>query len=130
MKVVLLQYYKDKYNKARSPLDGDTTDDGDDNTAVVANIIASYAANYKIIIVTAILNVFKNNYQLIRWNACGDITQPKCVKSTTLNLSSLIRLLVHKSVGSPEEITLATDIVRPLYKRLKHYIDNKKYKIS
>merc|ERR1712215_232723 len=55
-----------------------------------------------------IVTVFRNNSNLIRWNPRGEFILPKYVDNSTINLKSLLKILVYVKEGSEQEIGIVT----------------------
>ena len=74
----------------------------------------------------SIVRIFRNNANLIKWNSEGDFVLPNYVDNLSINLNSLLRILVYANVGSDQEIESAIEIINPFYKSIKDFIVNKK----
>ena len=131
IKIQLLQFLKDKYDKTRTSYetleeheeDIDPYYDGYDK--ILHSILDSMGVEKRRKAMD-IVQVFLNNNNLIRWNSEGDFILPKYVDNSTINLKSLLRTLLYVNVGSEPEIQSTITIIKPFYKSIKQYILNKK----
>lgn len=130
IKIQLLQYLKDKYDKARMPREpSDELDDVDayyDAYDKKTQSILNSMTGEKRAKALDIVRVFQNNTNLIRWNSAGDFLLPKYVDTSAINLNSLLKTLLYAGAGSAREIQATIDIIEPFYKSIKHNIVNKK----
>ena len=138
IKVQLLQYLKDKYNKTRGAFDPSEDDDDDeDNTGVNAD--PNYDGHNRLLrsIMDAmgpekknkaksIISFFLSNNNVIRWNSEGEFTLPKYVNTSIINLGSLMRILLYANLGTEREVEEVIHVVRPFYKSIKDFIVNKR----
>ena len=136
IKVQLLQYLKDKYDKTRGAFDP-SEDDDDDNTGVNAD--PNYDGHNRLLqsIMDAmgpekknkaksIISFFLSNNNVIRWNSEGEFTLPKYVDTSIINLGSLMRILLYANLGTEREVEEVIHVVRPFYKSIKDFIVNKR----
>ena len=130
IKIQLLQYLKDKYDKARMPREpSDELDDVDayyDAYDKKTQSILNSMTGEKRAKALDIVRVFQNNTNLIRWNSAGDFLLPKYVDTSAINLNSLLKTLLYAGAGSAREIQATIDIIDPFYKSIRHNIVNKK----
>ena len=130
IKIQLLQYLKDKYDKARMPREpSDELDDVDayyDAYDKKTQSILNSMSGEKRAKALDIVRVFQNNTNLIRWNSAGDFLLPKYVDTSAINLNSLLKTLLYAGAGSAREIQATIDIIDPFYKSIRHNIVNKK----
>ena len=127
IKIHLLQFLKDKYNKTREPygaFEGD--EDEDEPSDKIIHTIMYPMGPEKRKMVLSIVRIFRNNANLIKWNSEGDFVLPNYVDNLSINLNSLLRILVYANVGSNQEIESAIEIIKPFYKSIKNFIVNKK----
>ena len=138
IKVQLLQYLKDKYDKTRGAFDpSEDDDDDDDNTGVNAD--PNYDGHNRLLrsIMDAmgpekknkaksIISFFLSNNNVIRWNSEGEFTLPKYVDTSIINLGSLMRILLYANLGTEREVEEVIHVVRPFYKSIKDFIVNKR----
>ena len=130
IKVQLLQYLKDKYDKVKIPREpSDELDDIDGNYDAydkkTQSILNSMSVEKRAKALD-IVRVFQNNTNLIRWNSAGDFLLPKYVDTSAINLNSLLKTLLYAGAGTAREILATIDIIEPFYKSIKHNIVNKK----
>ena len=130
VKIQLLQYLKDKYDKARMPRepsadldDIDTYYDAYDKK--IQSILNSMSAEKRAKALD-IVRVFQNNSNLIKWNSAGDFILPKYIDTSTINLNSLLKTLLYANAGTAREIQSTIDIIKPFFKSIRHNIVNKK----
>ena len=130
IKIQLLQYLKDKYDKARVPrepsADLDDVDAYYDAYDKKTQSILNSMTVEKRAKALDIVRVFQNNSNLIRWNSAGDFILPKYVDTSTINLNSLLKTLLYANAGTAREIQSTIDIIEPFYKSIKQNIVNKK----
>ena len=137
IKVQLLQYLKDKYDKTRGAFDPSEDDDDGDNTGINAD--PNYDGHSRLlhsIIDTMghekknkaknIISFFLRNSNVIKWNSEGEFTLPKYVDTSIINLSSLMRILLYANLGTEREVEEVIHVVRPFYKSIKDFIVNKR----
>ena len=130
IKIQLLQYLKDKYDKVKIPREpSDELDDIDANYDAydkkTQSILNSMSVEKRAKALD-IVRVFQNNTNLIRWNSAGDFLLPKYVDTSAINLNSLLKTLLYAGAGTAREILATIDIIEPFYKSIKHNIVNKK----
>ena len=130
IKIQLLQFLRDKYDKTRSSYDTVEIEDEeesnyDDYDKILHATLDPMSADKRRRALD-IVTVFRNNSNLIRWNPRGEFILPKYVDNSTINLKSLLKILVYVKEGSEQEIESAIDIIKPFYKAIKHHIVNKK----
>ena len=130
IKIQLLQFLKDKYDKTRAPydnfeLDVDEDPDYDTNVEILHSILDPMGVQ-KRRKAKDIATVFLNNGNLIKWDSRGNFILPKYVDNSTINLKSLLRTLVYSNEGSEQEIQSTVEIIKPFFKSVKHLIVNKK----
>ena len=122
IKIQLLQFFRDRYDKSRLPYDtADPIEEGDPN-AVLHSILEPMSV-YKKNKASKIIKVFLNNSNVITWNSMGEFILPRYA---TINLRSLLRTLVYANEGSDREILSTVEIIKPFYKHIKQDIVNKK----
>ena len=131
IKIHLLQFLKDKYNKTRAPYGAfepneDEDPNGEDGSDKILHTIMYPMGVEKRKLALSIVRIFRNNANLIKWNSKGDFVLPNYVDNLSINLNSLLRILVYANVGSDQEIESAIEIINPFYKSIKDYIVNKK----
>ena len=135
LKISLLQHYKDKYDKARlsgDNFDQDMMDDEDDESRLNMNdkptriILDGIPLLDKRRNAQEILRVFMNNRSIILWDSQGNFSLPKYIDNSKINLSSLIRILVYSNEGDDEAIEQTINIVKPFYKKIRSFINNKR----
>ena len=137
IKVQLLQYLKDKYDKTRTAFEPSEVDDDDDEAG--DNVDPNYDGHNRLLqsIITdmgrekknkakSIISFFLSNNNVIKWNSEGEFTLPKYADNSIINLGSLMRILLYANEGTEREIEEAIHIIRPFYKSIKDFIANKK----
>lgn len=138
IKVQLLQYLKDKYDKTRGAFDpSEDDDDDDDNTGVNAD--PNYDGHNRLLSsimdamgpekknkAKSIISFFLSNNNVIKWNSEGEFTLPKYVDTSIINLGSLMRILLYANLGTEREVEEVIHVVRPFYKSIKDFIVNKR----
>ena len=135
IKVQLLQYLKDKYDKTRTAFEPSEDDDDDAGD----NVDPNYDGHNRLLqsIMTdmgpekknkakSIISFFLSNNNVIKWNSEGEFTLPKYADNSIINLGSLMRILLYANEGTEREIEDAIHIIRPFYKSIKDFIANKK----
>ena len=137
IKVQLLQYLKDKYDKTRTAFEPSEVDDDDDEAGDYVD--PNYDGHNRLLqsIITdmgrekknkakSIISFFLSNNNVIKWNSEGEFTLPKYADTSIINLASLMRILLYSNVGTEREIEEVIHIIRPFYKSIKDFIVNKK----
>ena len=134
IKVQLLQYLKDKYNKTRTAIEPSEDDDGvsdsvdpnyDGHNILLQSIMTAMGPE-KRNKAKSIISFFLSNNNVIKWNSEGEFTLPKYADTSIINLASLMRILLYSNVGTEREIEEVIHIIRPFYKSIKDFIVNKK----
>ena len=136
IKVQLLQYLKDKYDKTRTAFEP-SEDEQDDNTGVNAD--PNYDGHNRLLqsIINAmgpekrnkaksIISFFLSNNNVIKWNSEGEFTLPKYVDTSIINLATLMRILLYANLGTEREIEEVIHIIKPFYKSIKDFIVNRR----
>ena len=141
VKIKLMQLYKDRYDSYRNDkmvddddYDSDTyVDDGLAN-ATQRDGLARKKAISDILFATPDLRVRKvkvlgnallDNTDYINWNSKGDFTYPAKYKhSKHLNLFKLLTIATSKASGTPTEMNIILDIIRPFYQNIKGLVKN------
>ena len=137
IKVQLLQYLKDKYDKTRGAFDPSEDDDDEDNTGVNADpnydghsrllhSIMDTMGHEKKNKAKSIISFFLRNNNVIKWNSEGEFTLPKYVDTSIINLGSLMRILLYANLGTEREVEEVIHVIRPFYKSIKDFIVNRK----
>merc|ERR1712055_546036 len=134
IKVQLLQYLKDKYNKTRTAIEPSEDDDG-----VSDSVDPNYDGHSRLLQSTinamgpekrnkakSIISFFLSNNNVIKWNSEGEFTLPKYVDTSIINLGSLMRILLYANLGTEREVEEVIHIIRPFYKSIKDFIVNKR----
>ena len=143
LKVQLLQYFKDKYDRTRLFGDNynnnnnvdDVDDDDDYSNLDYLNYGKKYSPAYKVLstapadkrrIMSEILKILNNNKNYIDWDIDGNFKKPNFIDVNILNLGILVKTLAYASHGSNKVIEEIVQLIRPLYKVLKPFIINRK----
>ena len=120
VKIQLLQFFRDRYDKARVPHDDSPQLEEGDPNAIIHSILDSMGGD-KRNRAQHIITILNNN-NLVKWNSMGDFILPRYA---TINLRSLLRTLVYANVGSEREIQATVEIIKPFYKYIKQHIVNR-----
>ena len=137
LKVLLLQYFKDKYDRTRLFGNSNNDDDNDDDDGDIDNLNYSnkYSPAYKVLtaapadkrrIMLEILKILNNNKNYIDWDIDGNFKRPKFIDTNILNLGILLKTLTYAAQGTDNVIEEIVRVLRPLYKVLKPFIINRK----
>ena len=121
LKIQLLQYLRDRYDRSRVPHTEQVEEEGDPN--VILHSILGPMSAHKRTKALNIVKVFLNNSNLINWNSMGEFILPRYA---SINLRSLIRTLVYANVGSDQDILGVIEIIKPFYKHIRPYIVNRR----
>ena len=133
IKVQLLQYLKDKYDKTRTTFEPSEDDEDADNvdpnydghSRLLESIMTAMGVD-KRNKAKSIISFFLSNNNVIKWNSEGEFTLPKYADTSIINLPSLMRILLYANAGSEREIEEVIHVIRPFYKSIKDFIFNKK----
>ena len=138
LKVLLLQYFKDKYDRTRlfgNNYNDDDNDDDDNDDIDYLNYGKKYSPAYNVLrlapadkrrIMSEILKILNNNKNYIDWDIDGNFKRPKFVDTNILNLGVLLKTLTYAAYGTSNVIEEIVQVLRPLYKVLKPFIINRK----
>ena len=137
LKIKIAQYYRDKYDQTRNKsleLNEEYDDDSDygDNDDVIIGPKAALddaikrigqKSKQKMDLARKIGSILMKSAKFIKWDGSGEIIFPKYINE--INLFNFLTFIVYARKGSENDIQNVFNIIRPFFKKIEDYIQNR-----